>query len=170
MNLEAALLKEHSKKQCAGLVKYIGADKKKFALLITLFLKGEYRITQRAAWPISYCIEAHPGFIGPYYKKIVQLLKRNDVHPSVTRNILRLLQYVKIPKRWQGEIMNSCFQFISDPQGAAAAKAFSLTILENLLKIYPEILPELILVIEERWNTETPAFKARAKKILLKKV
>jgi hypothetical protein len=30
----------------------------------------------------------------------------------------------------------------------------------------PEIINEIKLVIEERWDYETPAFKARAKKLL----
>lgn len=167
--MQAALLKEHSKKQCTVLVRYIGRDAKKFALLMKLFFSGNYRITQRAAWPMSYCVEAYPALINPYYKKLVQFLKRTDVHPAVARNILRLLQNVEIPERWQGEIMNRCFQFIADPQAPAAVKAFSLTVLENLTKKYPDILPELKLVIEERWHTETPAFRSRAKKILAKK-
>jgi hypothetical protein len=47
-------------------------------------------------------------------------------------------------------------------------KAFSLTILEQLSKEYPEILAEIITVIEERWEYETAAFHSRARKILKK--
>jgi hypothetical protein len=52
---------------------------------------------------------------------------------------------------------------------AIAVKAFSLTILENLCKTYPEILPEIKTIIEARWEEETPAFRSRAGKILRKK-
>jgi hypothetical protein len=62
--------------------------------------------------------------------------------------------------------MTACFQFISDVDTPVAVKAFSLTLLDNLSKEYPEITPELKLIIEDRWNDETPAFKSRAKKIL----
>jgi len=166
MDLRAAILKEHSKKQCSLIVKYIGDDKKRFAELMKLFFSGEYRVTQRAGWPMSYCIQNHPSLINPYYKKLLVFLKRKDVHPAVERNIMRLLEDVDIPKRYQGEIMNSCFEYISDPQAAVAVKAFSLGVLKNLIKIYPEILPEIKLIIEERWDTETAAFRSRAKKFL----
>jgi hypothetical protein len=53
MDLLAALTEEHSKAQCNKIVAYIGNDKKKFAELMKLFFEGEYRITQRAAWPMS---------------------------------------------------------------------------------------------------------------------
>ena len=40
MNLKEEILKEHSKKQCDAIVKYIGNDKKRFAELMKLFLKA----------------------------------------------------------------------------------------------------------------------------------
>ena len=48
----------------------------------------------------------------------------------------------------------------------AAAKAFSLTILHNLSKQYPEIKQELKTIIDDRWEYESAAFRARARKIL----
>jgi len=61
---------------------------------------------------------------------------------------------------------NICFGFIVDVKEEIAVKAFSLTILENLSKQYPEIKHELKVIIEERWDYETAAFHSRAKKIL----
>src|ERR1700704_2181243 len=109
MDLLAALAKEHSKQQCDRIVKYIGDDAKKFAVLMNLFFKGEYRITQRAAWPMSYCVRAHPELIKPYFKPLLDNLGRKDLHVAVARNTLRLLQDVTIPKKFQGRVMNACF-------------------------------------------------------------
>lgn len=178
MDLELAILKEHCKKQTERIVRYVGNDKEKFAELMRLFLKGEYRITQRAGWPLSYCVERHPELIKPYYKQILDYLDRSAfakatadkqvVHEAVIRNIVRLLQHVDIPKRYHGRVMDHCFKLISDHNTSVAIKAFSLTVLENLAQTYPEIRPELKLVIEERWEHETAAFRSRAKKILKK--
>jgi hypothetical protein len=49
---------------------------------------------------------------------------------------------------------------------AIAIKAFSIAVLQKLAKLYPEIINEIKLIIQERWDYETPAFKARAKKLL----
>jgi hypothetical protein len=168
MDLLKTIEKEHSKTQCEKIVRYVGGDKDRFAELMQLFLKGEYRVTQRAGWPLSICVEKHPELITPYFKQILPLLKKPGVHNAVVRNIVRLLQYVSIPKRDHGEVMNTCFDFVADHETLPAIKAFSLTILENLSVVYPEIRGELKLVIEERWPHETPAFKSRAKKILKK--
>ena len=163
-----AIEKEHSKKQCEKIVKYVGGDKDRFAQLMQLFLKGGYRITQRAGWPLSICVEKHPELITPWFKQILPLLKKPGVHIAVVRNVVRLLQYVAIPKRFHGQVMNDCFEFIADNNTAPAIKAFSLAILENLSAEYPDIKPELKLIIEERWPYETAAFHSRAKKILKK--
>jgi len=166
MDLETALLKEHSKKQCDIITRYIGSDKKKFAALMAIFFKGEYRVTQRAAWPMSYCVRNHPKLIEPYFERLLKMLDKKGTHDSVGRNILRLLQDVEIPKRFHGQVMNSCFEFISSADKPVAFKAFSLTILGQLVKEYPDIKQELRLIIQERWDYETAAFHSRARKLL----
>ena len=62
--------------------------------------------------------------------------------------------------------MNICFRFVESPAEAVAVKAFSLTVLHNLAKPYPEILPEIKLIIQEQLSRQTAAFKSRAKLFL----
>ncbi len=166
MDLLKLLQEEHSKKQTDRIVNYIGDDKQRFAILMNLFFKGEYRITQRAAWPLSYCVRRHPELITPYFKPLLDNLARKDIHIAVIRNTVRLLQDVSIPKRYHGGVMSTCFEFIESPETPIAVKAFSLTILSHLAIDYPEIRRELKLIIEEQWVHATPAFRSRAKRVL----
>src|SRR5882724_3933938 len=128
MNLLESLENEHSKRQCDRIVNYIGSDKERFAGLMRLFFKGEYRIAQRAAWPVSYCVRRHPELILPYFKPLLDQLARKDHHVAVTRNTLRLLQDVTIPEKYHGRVMSICFDLIQSPATAIAVKAFSLTV------------------------------------------
>ncbi|HLI92499.1 MAG TPA: hypothetical protein VKU83_02770 [Puia sp.] len=166
MDLLKLLRHEHSKRQTDMIVEWVGADKERFGRLIELFFSGEYRITQRAAWPLSYCVQRYPSLIVPYYKRLLDNLARTDIHVAVIRNTVRLLQHVSIPKRFHGRVMNTCFDLIQKPETPIAVKAFSLTILSNLAADYPEIRGELRLIIEEQWEQATPAFRSRARKIL----
>jgi hypothetical protein len=166
MDIETLLRKEHSKKQTDRIVGYVGADKERFAVLIQLFFNGEYRITQRAAWPLSYCVRLHPQLIMPYYKQLLDNLARKDIHVAVIRNTVRLLQDVEIPKKYHGRVMKTCFDFVQAPETPIAVKVFSMTILGNLSRDYPDIRSELKLMIEEQWEHAKPAFRSRAKKIL----
>jgi hypothetical protein len=168
MDLEKEVLKRQTSANCNRIVKWIGEDAERFKLLVRLFFKGEYRLTQHAAWPMSYCIQYHPFFAKPYFKKFIDQLSDDKAHPAARRNIIRLLQFVDIPKKFQGRLMDLCFVFISDPEEAIAVKAFSLHILEKLSDKYPDILAEIRTVIESRWAFESPAFRSRARKILSK--
>jgi hypothetical protein len=166
MDILQLLKKEHSKKQTDRIVNYIGADKDRFGVLIGLFFSGEYRITQRAAWPLSYCVRAHPELIEPYFRALLDNLQRKDIHVAVVRNTVRLLQDVTIPKKHQGRVMSICFDFVQSPGTPVAVKAFSMTILSHLAADYPDIRGELKLIIEEQWEHSTPAVRSRGKKIL----
>lgn len=166
MDLRSTILLEHSKANCNKIVRWVGSSQKRFDELFDLFLNSEYRINQRAAWPLSYCVIDHPQFIAKHFSKLVENLHKPGIHDSVKRNTVRLLQHIEIPKKFHGEIMDICFHYLSSPNEPVAIKAFSLTILQNLSKQYSEIKNEIKLIIEERWEHETAAFHSRAKKFL----
>lgn len=166
MKLRETILNEHSKANCMRIVKWVGNDQKRFDELFNLFLNDEYRVIQRAAWPVTYSVEDHPEFIEKHFAKLLKALEKPGAHDSVKRNSIRFLQYVDIPERFHGQVMDICFRYISSPMEATAIKAFSITVLQRLARLYPEIINEIKLVIEERWDYETPAFKVRARKLL----
>ena len=166
MNLRVTILKDHSKANCNLIVNWVGNDQKKFDELFHLFMHGEELVVQRAAWPVSYCVEAHPVLIKKHLKVLVQNLYREGLNGAVKRNTVRLLQYIDIPEKYHGPVMDNCFNFIEDPNEKPAVKAFSLTILQRLSERYPEIKNELKMIIEERFEQETAAFRSRAKKLL----
>ncbi len=168
MKLREQILKEHSKANCLAIVDWIGDSQARFDELFGLFLNDEYRVVQRASWALSNAVIAHPNFIQKHFSQLLKNLEKLNLHGSVKRNTVRLLQDIAIPKKLQGQVMNLCFNYISSPEEAAAVKAFSLTILENLSKEYPEIKTELKTIIEDRWNYESAAFHSRARKILKK--
>src|ERR1700758_549397 len=100
MNIEEALLKEHSKTQMQKIVAYVGNDKKKFAELITLMLTAEYRVAQRAAYPVSYCVEKHPEVITPWFGKMIKKMGDRTAHDAIRRNALRILEDIDIPEKY----------------------------------------------------------------------
>jgi len=166
MNLREELLKEHSKANCTRIVNWIGGSAERFSQLVDLFVNDEYRVVQRAAWPLSYVLEAHPELAEKHLPLLLDNLDKAALVAAVKRNTIRALQTVPIPEKYHGIVMNHCFNYISDPAEKAAVKAFSLTVLENLSKTYPDIRGELKLIIEDAIPNESPAFISRAKKIL----
>lgn len=163
MNLLTVILKEHSKANCARIVKWIGGDQRRFNELLNLFLQGEHVVKQRAGWPLGYAVAAHPHLIRKHVHKLLSNLRQPGLHDAVKRNTVRILQDISIPEKFEGEVMSLCFDYISTPNEKPAVKAYSLSILNTLSKKYPEIKQELEAIIESRWEYESAAFKARAR-------
>jgi hypothetical protein len=168
MELRIQLLKAHSKENCNIIVAWVGSNQKNFNELFALFMGNENRLVQMSSWPLSYCVEANPNLVQKHIASLLKNIKRQAQHEAVKRHTLRMLQFVEIPKKYQGVVMNMCFDFIQNIAEKPTTKVFSLAILENLIKLYPEITDELRLILETQIPYESAGFKSRAKKMLSK--
>lgn len=153
------LLKNH-------LVNWVGDNQEKFDVLCKILFTQEYRLVQRASWPISYIIENQPHLIKKHFNAITRALGDQNLKDAVKRNLLRCLQTIIIPEKYCGKIADACFKFINDPHEKAAVKAFSISILDTLTTKFPELREELITSLESVYEHETPAFRSRARKVL----
>ncbi|HTN47033.1 MAG TPA: hypothetical protein VL098_11850 [Flavipsychrobacter sp.] len=165
--LRDEILQEHSKAQTQKIADWVGKDEQRFKELLRLFLHDEYRVVQRAAWIVSKVAEQHQELVEPYLEEIVARMTDENVHVAVRRNATRILQFVTIPESLHGDVMNTCFRFFENPAETIAVRCFSMTVLSNLAKYYPEIKQEIKLVIEDTLeNGASAGFKSRAKKTL----
>jgi hypothetical protein len=165
MNLRYELLAEHSKRQTAMIVDWVGDDPERFKELMRLFLGDVYRITQRAGWPLSNCIEKYPELVKPYFSQLLKQVERDDVHIAVKRNVVRLLQFVEIPKRYEGRIFDACYRLLDDPKEPVAVRVFSMTVAAKIAKNSSELLDELRLVSMKYPDLMTPGFRARMRHV-----
>lgn len=172
MDLKEAILKEHSKRQAIFIRDYISDNQTLFDELMTHFFSDEYRVTQRAAWIMTHCAEKRPFLINPHLEKMINNLRNENIHVAVKRNTVRLLQNVDVPEDLMGTLADCCFNFLGNPNEAAAVKIFSMSILGELCKKEPDLANELKIIIEEFMPHGTAGFKSRGKKtlILLQKI
>lgn len=139
----------------------------KFAALMECFLSKEYRLVQRAAGALNHAARLKPELLPPWIPVIAEQLLQKNAPDVVVRNSVRILENCELPEELHGPLMQTCFEWVAAPGTAIAIKAFALTMLYRLSLIYPDIQPELLLLIEEQWETATAAFRSRAKKIIL---
>jgi hypothetical protein len=168
MDLKSEILTEHTKAKANKIVKWVGNDPKRFHELVQVFLEGPYRVTQRAGWPLSYCIENHPKLVTPHFSKLLGSVRKPGIHDSVKRNVVRLLQFVDIPHRYKGKVWEICYSFLADPKEPIAVRVFSLSVLGNLATEHSELANELKIMIEDQLPYATAAFASRAKGVLRK--
>lgn len=163
--LRTLLLSEHSRAMADAAVLRIGTDPKRVAALVELLCGGDYRLTQRAAYPLGLIGEKQPGLLRPHLHGLIQKLGE-PAHPALHRNVLRLLEHVDIPTDQYGVLADVCFGFLYGAGSPVAIKAFSMTVLHRICLAEPELAQELCLYIAQRMPYETAAFKSRGKKIL----
>ena len=149
MNINERLEQEHSKTLTSAIVKYIGGDKKRFKELMNIFLKGDYHLTQRAAWPLSYVVIEHPQLLKPYFERFIKKLDDPAAHPAIARNIFRALQEFEIPEKYQGLLIDRAFKAIMSEAQPAAVRAFAITVAARICKPYPELKGELLIILKE---------------------
>ena len=166
MDLRREIVKEHSKRHPHKVADYIRDNTKRFAELVDVYLAGPYRVTQRSAWPLSICVENHPELIRPHLKKVLDHLTHPNIHDSVKRNTMRLLQFVDIPKRFHGRIATICFDYLQSKTEPVAVKVFSMTVLTHIIDEQPDLKNELIIILEDQFPFATAAFRSRARKVL----
>lgn len=166
MHIREALLQEHTRINATHIANQAISSTQQLRALMDSYMDPDHRLSQRAAWSVKLAAKKKPSLILPYLPQLISRMQDPNAHPAVIRNAVRILEDWDIPESYHGEVMNACFGFVESPTTPAAIKAVSLTLLHKLSRHYPDIRPELKLIIEEKWDTETPAFKSRARKIL----
>jgi hypothetical protein len=166
MNLEAEILREHSKRQVVRIMTWVGRDPDRFAQLMQLFLKGEYRVTQRSAWAVMHCATRHPELIGPWLGPMIGKMQEPGLHVAVQRNVLRILQDIDIPKKLVGKVTDLCFRYLTDHRSPIAVKVFSMTILGNIAEREPDLKRELKATIEQMLPYASAGLKVRGRDVL----
>jgi hypothetical protein len=169
MDIREALLEVHSKAQAEKIATYVGEDEKRFAELIKHLLGPVYRISQRAAWPVSYCIERNPELVKPYFNVLIKQLERDDTHAAVRRNVARLFQFVDVPARYHGRLFDACYNLLDDADQPVAVRVFSMTVAAKLAKDSPELLAEIDLVAAKHPSLMTPGMRSRMRRVFGKK-
>lgn len=166
MLLREEILNDRSKENVMKAARYACSSVKRFSELVDCVVSKEKRLPELASWCLGWAVKLKPLMVLPHLETVVAQMENEATSETVKRNMLRILEDVDIPESFHGRVMNACFRFVEDPATAVAIKAFSLTVLSNLSRHYPDILPELKLLIEERMPHETAAFRSRGRKIL----
>lgn len=165
MDLEEALLKEHSKAQKDIIVEIIGGSKPLFLKLWEIIQTGEAPLPQRASWVFDTSVEKHPELLDDILDDVVAFFPGAH-HNAIHRNLAKVLCRIAIPEKHQGVLYSLCIDWLLSPTTAIAVKAHCMTIAYNIAKPIPEFREELALVIQDQMEFNTAAFTSRGRRIL----
>ena len=160
------LAKKASRVNSFQVVSLVANNAEKYRELIEIIKENNCPYSEKAAWAMNHCHDDGTGFFDEYYPELTQILADKSYSDSVKRNIVRVFQFKQIPEEFQASVINSCFDLVTNKDTAIAVKAFSLGVLENMVKLYPELKNELTACIEDMLPTASSGIKNRGKHIL----
>lgn len=136
-----------------------------------LFDKDPQR-SMRGAWLLLHISFEHPKLITPHLQQLIDFLYRENNHTGAIRNIVRIFQEIDLPEIYCGPIFDLCISYIKNSTLPHAVRAFSINTIGNICKKYPELKPEVILILNELKEFPQPpslnASMTKLSKILLK--
>ena len=163
MDLKDILLNSEDWQNIA--VSYVSASKPRFSQLMDCFYLGDFRLSHRATLIILQVIPTKPRWVAEQIPRMASTLKK-ELPDWYKRNLLRILQYQKIPEKQWGHVADQCFNYLASFDEPVAIKVFSMTVLYNLTRDLPDLAKELRFLIEEQYPLGSAGFKARGRKIL----
>lgn len=163
------ILRANNKPQWLSCAKDCATEPKKFTFLLECFKSEDIRLQQNAANILNHFFELFPQKLKGHIVALIDMLDREQIHGGVKRNIVRWLQMVDLADFSEdvlGKVLDHCFGFVNDRGEAIAVRAFSITVLANACKLYPELKNELKPILEALRDYGSAGEKSRAKRIL----
>lgn len=137
-------------------------DENAFSELIQLMMdKKDEDLAFLAAWTISHVVEKNKTIAVPYMPQFIKRIL-NTNSDGIRRCIVKVLETIEIPSKYHWEVADICFNFLKSSASPIAVKAFSITVLKNLMKHLPELKNEVVFELEKQLPHAPAGIKVRA--------
>ncbi len=157
MDFRKEIVRDPSVTNTKRVAKFVVAHPKELKSLVKLISEKDENISMRSAWIISHVCLLDSELIARYLPDFVKFLNKKDNRSGTIRCILNCLEKINLPEKYCAEIFDFCMNYIKNATLPHAVRAFSITILGNICKTYPELKPEVELVLSELKTFPQPA-------------
>lgn len=136
-----------------------------FDEVIDLALSHEQPYARYSAWIVTHYIKRDKKLIEPYLGNACDALP-NTTHDGQLREILRWFSNLDYQGEKEGELIDFCFNLLTNNSKPVAAKYHAMNILEKVVKREPELAREFILILEEIFPYLSRGGQNKAKKLM----
>jgi len=128
--------------------------------------------SMRASWLMLHASFFYASLVRKEIPYILKFLSQKDIHTGAIRNSIRILQELDIPQKHCAKAFDICISRSKNAAMPHAVRAFSINVLTLICKKYPDLSPEVLLVLNELESFPQPPSIAhcvkKAKKALIK--
>lgn len=120
------------------------------------------RIAYNASWAAGHLLQKYSNYNLDNYLPILIVTASDTIKGGLKRNIFKILQHIRIPSDYQYDCADLAINALLNPKEDIAVRAFALSILEKLIPSIPELIDEVLFIIEKEKAYATPAFAVRS--------
>lgn len=160
------LLKARSKKTIVEAATMVAEDSGLFDGLLKTMLESNSKAASTAAWIMSDAVDISGSLPPHILPGLIRLLMHQKNSDGVKRNITKIFQCINIPESCRWDIADICMNCLVSKNETVAVKAYSITVLQSLIKYIPEIKEEVVFEVERQMPYSSPAFTVRGKAFL----
>ncbi len=118
-----------------------------------------------ASWVFTNVTDQKKERIVDYHNDLIEWLPNCKTN-GILRSMIRSVAQYKAPEELETEWIDLCFQYLLKIDYEIAVKAHAMQVLHLYCKKYPELAPELKMVLEEGMELYSSGLKARGRNIL----
>ena len=132
-------------------------------LLQLIEQKAIYPYAEYASWIWTHIAKDLPEFAQKYYPNLVDILFETK-NESILRNVIAGIVHLKKTEYKEGEFIDLLIQFLLEKNHNVALHVYSLYVLMDFIKKYPELKQEVSSVAELLMENPKPALKVAYRK------
>lgn len=163
--LEFFLNNDSGKENMAGSAAWVLDHPGEFNGLLKVALANKKVLSMRAAAIVERVTREKQNWIQPWIEEIISKLD-TFTHPGQKRNFLKIFTRMSFNETELGLLLDFCFRAMISPKESIAVQAYSMEIIFNALSIYPELIPEYKLMLENGMPYSSKGWQARARNYL----
>lgn len=167
MDIKELILTHYKSRDFIKQHTYFIENPKKLAELIDLAKSDlNYPFPQYASWWLFHISRSNSSVLLPFQNQLIDCVLENE-NMSVLRNTLGVLLELPMTEYKEGFLLNRLFHFLQSDTYKVAIHVYSLYLLINFTKKYPEIKQEIVeIIIIKEEQAHTPALKMGIKNYL----
>jgi hypothetical protein len=132
---------------------------------IACWLLHEQPVSRFAAWVITHAVQLSPDLAASHLNQLIEHAPLMN-HDGEKRSLAKIFTLIPLPQNLYGEILDLCFEWMSDNHEAIATRAYCMETLLILSREFPEIRGEMIAVIENNIDFFSAGLKNKGMKVL----
>ncbi|HHG85261.1 MAG TPA: hypothetical protein ENJ82_10995 [Bacteroidetes bacterium] len=136
-------------------------------MLWDIFETAEPPVPQRVAWTLDKVFDTNTAILQPYVGRLAGRLNALK-HDGEKRSAMRILAGLILPEEVIGPLFEVAFTWFENPLVAVAIRVHCMQVLYNISEKEPELKRELLIAFQAHYADGSPAYKARARKLIKK--